>query len=124
MTRPYSEDLRVRAVGAVEGGLTCRQAAALFSVGVSSVVRWCQRKRTTGGVAAKPMGGKVKPKLGPERAWILARIEAEPSLTLDELRRELADRGVVVGHGTVWRFFHREKLTFKKNAARRRTRAA
>ena len=41
----------------------------MFSVGVASVVRWCQRKRLTGGVKAKPMGGKVKPKLGPQREW-------------------------------------------------------
>jgi transposase len=104
--------------------LSRHQAAALFSVGVSSVIRWCQRKRQTGTVKAKPMGGKVKPKLLPHRDWILARLADEPSLGLEELRRELAERGVKVGHGTVWAFLDREKLTFKKNSARRRARAA
>ncbi len=122
MSRPYSEDLRVRAVAAVEGGLSRHAAAALFSVGVSSVIRWCQRKRETGSVKARPMGGHVKPKLGPHRAWILERIEAEPSLTLAELRRELAERGVAVGYGTVWAFLDREKLSFKKNPARKTAR--
>ncbi|MFI4973509.1 MAG: hypothetical protein ACHP84_03105 [Caulobacterales bacterium] len=56
------------------------KAAAVFSVGVSSVIRWRQRKRARGSVKADPVGGKVKPKLEGERAWILARVEGEPSL--------------------------------------------
>jgi len=124
MSRPYSEDLRARAVSAVEGGLSCRRSAAMFSVGVSSVIRWCQRKRETGEVAAKPMGGKVKPKLLVHRDWLLARVKAEPSLSLEELRAELAGRGSKVAVSTIWLFLEREKQSFKKNSARRRARAA
>jgi len=124
MSRPYSEDLRLRAVAAVDGGLSRRSAAARYSVGVSSVIRWCQRKNETGQVSAKPMGGKVKPKLLAQREWILDRIAAEPSLTLEELRAELAARGVAVATSTVFKFLKREKLSFKKNAARGRARAA
>jgi putative transposase len=124
MSRPYSEDLRSRAVSAVDAGLSRHKAASLFSVGVSSVIRWCQLKRTTGGVKAKPMGGRRRWKLEPHRGWILARIEQEPSLAIEELRAELAERGMVVAHGTLWAFLDREKLTFKKNSARRRARAA
>lgn len=122
MARPYSEDLRVRAVAAVEGGMSRHKAAAVFRVGVSSVIRWCQRKRESGHVKAKPMGGKVKPKLEPHRAWMLARLEAEPSLTLNELRAELAERGVMVAGSTVWLFLDRQNWSFKKNSARQRTR--
>src|SRR6266446_5698896 len=114
MSRPYSEDLRLRAVAAVEGGVSRRQAAAQFSLGVSSVIRWCQRKDETGSIAAKPMGGKVKPKLLAHRDWIRERIAAEPSLTLEELRGELAARGTRVATSTVFEFLKREKLTFKK----------
>ena len=39
MSKPYSLDLRERVVAAVEGGLSRRQAAALFDVGVSTVIR-------------------------------------------------------------------------------------
>lgn len=124
MAGPYSEDLRQRVVAAVEGGLSRHKAAARFSVSVASVVRWCIRKVETGGVAAKPMGGHVKPKLTPERDWILSRLAAEPGLTLEELRRELAERGVQISHGALWAFLDREKLSFKKNSARRRARAA
>jgi transposase len=111
-------------VAAVEAGLSRHKAAERFSVGVSSVIRWCRRKAETGSVAAKPMGGKVKPKLTPQRDWILARVAAEPSVAIEELRRELAERGVTVSHGALWAFLDREKLTFKKNSARRRARAA
>lgn len=124
MSRPYSEDLRLRAVAAVEGGLSRHQAAAMFSVSAASVIRWCQAKRTTGSVASKPMGGKLQPKLLVHRAWIVERLAAEPSLTIEELRAELAERGVHVGHGTVWLFLDREKLSFKKNPARRRAGSA
>jgi hypothetical protein len=33
----------------------------------------------------------------------------------EELRDELRERGVIVGYGTVWRFFAREAITFKKS---------
>lgn len=124
MSKPYSEDLRERVVAAVEGGVSRRQVAGVFDVGVSTVIRWVQRFRATGSVAAKPMGGDHRSRLTAERTWILQRIEAEPDLTVEELRGELKDRGIVVGHGTVCRFFAREDVTFKKKRARSRARAA
>src|ERR1700733_11361586 len=90
MSRPYSDDLRSRAVAAVDGGMSCRQAAKVFSVGVSSVIRWVQRRRTTGRVSPRPMGGDRGSRIvGADREWLLARIVAKPDLTLEELRREL-----------------------------------
>jgi transposase len=120
MSRPYSDDLRKRAVAAVEGGMSRHQAAKLFSVGVSSVIRWVERQRRSGSVSPAPMGGSRGCRIeGEHRDWLLARIVAKPDLTLEELRRELAERGLVVGYGSVWRFCDREKLSFKKKPARR-----
>ena len=124
MSKPYSKDLRERVVAAVEDGLSRRQAAEVFDVGVSSVIRWVQRFRATGSVAAKPMGGDHRSLLTSERTWILERIEQAPDLTLEELRDELKARGGIVGYGTVWRFFEREDITFKKKRAGGRARAA
>ncbi len=124
MAKPYSEDLRARVVGAVDGGLSRRQAALRFEVAISTVVHWVERWRSTGSVAAKPMGGDHRSLLLGERDWLLGRIEAVPDLTLEELRDELKQRGVSVGYGTVWRFFAREDVTVKKNRARSRARAA
>lgn len=124
MAKPYSEDLRKRVIAAVERGLSRRQAAVVFGVGISTVVHWVRRFRATGSVAAKPMGGDYRSRLTTERAWLLGRIEAEPDLTIEELRDELKERGVIVGYGTVWRFIAREDITFKKKRARGRARAA
>lgn len=124
MAKPYSEDLRARVVGAVDGGVSRRQAALRFDVAISTVVHWVERWRSTGSVAAKPMGGDHRSLLLGERDWLLGRIEAVPDLTLEELRDELKQRGVSVGYGTVWRFFAREDVTVKKNRARSRARAA
>jgi putative transposase len=126
MSRPYSEDLRRRAVAAVEEGLSRRQAAEVFSVGASSVIRWAQRQEQTGSVSARPMGGSRGTRIrGADREWLLARIKAKPDLTLEEMRHELADqRGLKVGYGSVWRFCDREKQTYKKKPARRPARSA
>jgi transposase len=60
----------------------------------------------------------------PERDWLLARIAAQPDLTLRGLQDELAARGIKVSCKAVWNFLRAEKLTFKKNSARRRAAAA
>lgn len=124
MARPYSRDLRERVVRAVEGGLSRRQAAGRFALAVSTVVEWVRVWRESGSLSAKPMGGDHNARLKGERAWLLERIAAAPDLTLEEIRAELADRGKRVGYGTVWRFFAGEGISFKKNRARRRARAA
>ena len=121
MAKPYSDDLRSRVVDAVKAGSTVRAAATRFSIGASSAVRWGQLFRDTGSVSAKPRGAKRGSCLAKEREWLLGRIAETPDLTLQEIRSELAGRGIRVGYGTVWRFFAGEGVTFKKNSARQRT---
>ena len=118
MTRPLSNDLRERVVAAVLAGESCRAVAARFGVAVSSVVKWCQRFRSTGSVAPGKMGGHRKRVLEPHRAFIAERIRQTPHLTLHGLKDELAARGVAVSHNAVWVFLRREGLRFKKNAVR------
>ncbi len=65
-------------------------------------------------VAANPMGGDRNSRLKGERDWLLARVAASPDLPLHDLRRELGPRAVHAGYGTIWRFFAKEKITFKK----------
>src|SRR5712691_160561 len=60
------------------------------------------------------MGGDHNSRLKTERDWLLGRIAAVPDLTLEEIRAELAVRGLPVGYGTVWRFFAAEGISFKK----------
>ena len=124
MARPYSQDLRERVVRAVDGGLSRRGAAQVYAIAVSTVIAWVDAWQAEGRLRAKPMGGDHSSRLTGERAWLLQRIAQAPDVTLQELRAELAGRGVQVGYGTVWRFFAAEGISFKKNRARRRARAA
>jgi transposase len=124
MPKAYSLDLRERAVARVVAGESCRQVAKLFEVSVASVVKWCQRFRTTGSAAAKPMGRQQARLLAAEREWILGRLAAVPDLTLRAMVLELQERGVVASYGSVWRIVHDGDLSFKKNAVRHRTGSA
>ena len=121
MTRPYSCDLREAAAAAVlVDGKNCREAAKLFRVSVSSVVRWTQLKRQNGSCAAKPMGGRRPIILLSQRAWVRARLAAEPDVTVRALRAELLARGIRVSYGAVWAFLKAERLSFKKKPERGR----
>jgi len=122
MARPYSLDLRERAVSRVLAGESVRSVAAVLQVSVSSVVRWSQRFRRTGSAAPGPMHGHRPKVLLPHRDWIVARVSDGQDFTLRGLRAELAERGVKVDYRTVWSFIHAEKLSFKKKPASQRTR--
>jgi transposase len=127
MGRPYSLDsldLRERVVAAVEnGGMSRRQAAAQFGVGITTVITWVRRLRETGSVAPGQMGGhKPKAITGGHRTWLLQRAQ-ERDFTLRGLVAELAERGLKVDYRSVWNFVHAEKLSFKKKRRRQRTRS-
>ena len=121
MPKPYSVDLRERVVAAVErDGLSRREAASRFGVGVSTAINWVRRFQDTGSVAPGQMGGHRPKKIrGAHRDWLLARI-GDKDFTLRGLVAELADRGLKVDYKTMWSFVHAEKLSFKKNRARQR----
>jgi putative transposase len=123
MTRPYSMDLRDRAVSRVLLGESVRSVALALSVSAATVVRWSQRYRATGSAAPGKVGG-YKPNLlsGSHRDWLLER--AAKDFTLRGLVAELAERGVKVDYVQVWRFVHAEGLSFKKKRAARRTASA
>lgn len=118
MSGPYSLDLRERVVGCIRAGHSCRAAAARYEVSVASAVRWAQRERDTGSPAAKKMGGR-KCKLAPHRAWLVVRLQGK-RVTLEQLRAELAERGVQVSYGALWAFVHAEGLSFPEGGPARR----
>ena len=122
MARPYSVDLRERVVAAVErDGMSRREAAAHFSVAVSTAVDWLARFRRTGSVAPGQMGGhKPRTLSGKHRDWLIERCRAR-DFTLRGLVVELAERGLAVDYHSVWDFVHAEKLSYKKNRSRQRT---
>ena len=119
MPRPYSTDLRERAVEAVESGASRREIAEIFKVGVSSVIRWCQRWSETGSAAPKRSGGSVSP-LEEHSDWILALVAKQPDLTLEEILAAMAKQGIPGSRSALQRFFDRHNVSFKKKPTRGR----
>ncbi len=124
MAKPYSMDLRKRAMWRVQAGESVRTVAAALSISPSSVVKWSQRLRATGSVAPGQMGGH-RPRLiaGAHETWLRERMMAG-DFTLRGLVAELAARGLKVDYRTVWSFAHRAGLSFKKNRSGKRASAA
>ena len=121
MGSPLSEDLRVRVIHAVEEGSSRRRAAERFEVSVSSAIRWVSEWRQSQRTAALAQGGDQRSdRIEAEADFLMARVDETPDVTLAELQTMLRERGVAVGIGTVWRFFDRRGISFKKNRARRR----
>ena len=121
VARAYSEDLRIRLVRYVEGGKSARSAAKVFGVSESSAIKWMQRWRRDKSVAPNPVRGHRRALLEGHADWLLELIEAKPDLTLEEIRTQLKKRGLRVSLWTVWSFYERSDMSFKKNHVRQRT---
>jgi transposase len=79
--------------------------------------------RRTGRTAPYPRGGDRRSgRIEGAAEFLLATVEETPDITLAELQALLKERDLSVGTGTVWRFFDRHQISFKKNRARRRAR--
>lgn len=119
MTKSCSNDLRERVVAAMLSDGSCRAVAERFGVAPSSVVKWTQRFRVTGSVAPGKRGGHRRCTLEAHYTFIVERVSEAEHLTSRSLRDELAARGVIVSHDTVWRFLRGHGLTFKKKPVRK-----
>lgn len=119
MTKPYSNDLRERAMARVASGETIRVVAAALRISPSCVSKWSGRLRATGSISPGKVGGH-KPRVlsGGHADWLRERVSSGGPFTLRELVAELAERGVKVDYRAVWEFAHREGLSFKKNRGR------
>jgi len=126
MPKPYSQDLRDRVIDAVEReGMSRRAAAQRFGVSESSAIKWVQRLERRGSRAAAKMGGYLRPKLEPHRAFLDALRVEKPDITLQALcNRLLAERGVRADTSMMSRFFRRIGVTFKKRRWSRTSRIA
>ncbi len=116
MAQALSMDLRLRVVAAIAGGMSCRRAAQHFGVSAASAIRWWQLERRQGSCAPRKLGGDRRSgRIEAEAGFILSQVAATPDITLAELAEKLRqERGLGVAIGTVWRFFERRGITFKK----------
>lgn len=117
MVSALSRDLRTRVIKAVEeNGMSRRQAAARFGVSVATAVRWLSEWRRDGRDCARPLGGdRHSHRIERHAEFLLAEVARQDDITLAELQQKLRDeRGVHVAISTIWRFFDRRRMTFKK----------
>jgi transposase len=120
MTRPYSIDLRERAVALVEAGMTIREAAETLNISPSCLPKWRALQQRTGSLSPGKIGGHKKRTLSGELAEWLKRRMGEAAFTLRGLVAELAEQGIKTDTRAVWVFAHEQNLSFKKNRAGRR----
>jgi transposase len=125
MGKSSSSDLRIRIVGEIERGQSCRAAARRFGVAPSTAVRLAQRKARTGSLAparqGRPAGsGRLSAHVDALVGWV----EADGDISMTELAaRLLAERGVKAHPASLSRLLIRQGFTVKKNAAGERNRS-
>ena len=122
MAKPLSEDLRVRVIRAVDGGMSRRAAAERFGVSPASAVRFVREWRESGRTRATGPGGDQRShRIEAYYDVILSAIEAKPDLTLVEIAEMLKnEQGASFAPSSIWRFLDRHAVTFKKKRARGR----
>ena len=122
MANPISTDLRKRIVDDFESGSTCRETAERFDVAPSTVVKVAALKQKSGSFEPLPRGGdKRSDRVEAYAEVILDLIDQQPDVTLAEIAdRLLQDHGERFATSTIWRFFKRRGISYKKNRARQR----
>jgi transposase len=104
MGKPYSMDLRERVVAAIEGGVSTRQAAVQFSIGIATAGTWARLKRATGDVRPAKQGKPKGAVLDAHADFILGVLAEAPDTTLDEMVERLREeRAVTVVRTAVWK---------------------
>ncbi|MCH8004981.1 MAG: transposase [Planctomycetes bacterium] len=117
MTTPYSQDLRVRLLGAYARGMKTKQISVIFAVSPSWARRVKQRRRETGETTHRPMGGPGVIKVN--RARLTELVHEHPDATLAELRELLE---VDCALSTISEALKALGLSFKNKRSTRRNR--
>lgn len=120
MPRPYSDDLRRRALQACDEGEQPGRVAQRFRIGRASVYSWLKQRREEGRCRPKTMGGGPQPVIRETLEAALKRlVESDNDRTLAQYRDKLADEtGTRVHPWTVGRALRRLRLTRKKKTLR------
>jgi len=82
--KPYSKDLRLRVLAAVDRGVPREEVAKTFSVSVPTIKRWLKRRRVTGDVEPHPIPGRPSRKGALLKEWLPNHLQANDDFTLEE----------------------------------------
>ena len=115
--KPYSEDLRVRIVKAVEDGMSKSGTARLFGVSLSSVKRYA-RIAERGEPLGPRKGGGRPPKAGRSTRKLLEEdVKERPAATVKQRRHFLEHAtGKALSDSTVGRLLRRMGFSQKNGA--------
>jgi transposase len=102
--KPYSKDLRLRVLAAVDADKPREEVAKTFSVSVPTIKRWLKRRRETGDVQPKPIPGRPARKGAMLKEWLPKHLQSNDDLTLEEHSEAFEEEfGEAVSTSTVGR---------------------
>jgi putative transposase len=114
--KPYSQDLRERAIAALEAGKTQAEVAAQFQIHKSTLEKWWYRWRDTGSCAALPVASGPQRTLQAAEKLIREEVKKQPDLTLEELCERVQEaKGWVASPSMMCRELKILKLPRKKS---------
>jgi transposase len=113
----YSEDLRLKVIGAIERGVPRREIARLLGISVSTISRYVKLKSSGKQITPKPSPvrrAKILDDLAHRRA-LWRQLERNDTATLEEHKEMFEkERGVSVSVATMSRAVRKLGWTFKK----------
>jgi transposase len=102
--KPYSKDLRLRVLAAVDAGTPREEVAETFSVSMPTIKGWLKRRRETGDVEPEPIPGRPSEKGAMLKGWLPEHLQANDDLTLEEHREAFEEHfGERVSTSTIGR---------------------
>ena len=102
--KPYSKDLRLSVLAAVDRGMPREEVAQTFGVSKPTIRRYLRLRRETGVVDPKPPSGPPARKGRALEAALPSQVSRNPDLTLEEHCQAFEeDHGVKVSKATMCR---------------------
>jgi transposase len=102
--KPYSKDLRLRVLAAIDAGSPTEEVAKTCSVSMPTIKRWLKRRRESGDVEPRAIPGRPSRKGVMLQEWLPKHLQANHDLTLEEHREAFEEEfGERVSTSTVGR---------------------
>jgi transposase len=113
--KAYSEDLRIRVLAALDGGMSRAQAVRTFQVSGSSIDRWRAQRSALGHLRPKRPTGRPR-RIGPRvESRLRAQLNASPDATLPEhINTWVREQGTSLSRWTLSRAIARLRISRKK----------
>ncbi len=119
MGKPLSNDLRLRLINAVEGGMSARAAGRKLDIAASTATLFVKQHRESGRLEPLPLGGRRRSVLEKQAIFIEAMVAAHPDWSEEEMAFHVRKEcGISVHPTTLGRFVRKKRWRFKKNSIR------